>query len=739
PECKDRIIKHSFFAAMLLMLLSLSVSCSAGSLTRRFIFEHRQDVDSLKQNFSIKRDWHTLSGNPSDIADINDDKETDLAHDKKRHRSFSYGIKKNIIESISWQWLYATNLLIACELILNTEAHLSVTPYFWLPVEVDVAAGWLLKNYSNPDTKPFDPIEQQANQGHPFATITAVFGSGNNPPQCQSSESPSQQAPQTTLPPISSFISPFNNGYSGGNGGHQQHQHTLGLNCFTHPCHGSCHFRLSSNSSEPADWPMNRLESSWFQLPAGHCLSDMGHFDPANAMASRQNPLFNTLNDLSDIQLSFDSEPLFDGTDSDLEDSIQNAIDATVSLNDDAPLPGYLSSIADDVEVINRSLNLQSLPEEDGMAFTLNYSETQHTTSKSSQLDQSRPDLSQTGAAQATVDSDQRICEETVVAKDGQPGACGKVCKNARALMNHKGRYHTGQKNCDVTVVGKDGQSRPCGKVCKNADALVNHKNRYHSEQKICEAAVVGKDGQSRPCGRLCKSVGALATHRSGFHTGQKTCDVTVVGEDCQQQPCGKLFKNARALSDHKSLCHGEQRTCEVIVVAEHGQPRPCGKPCKNARALRYHKKQDHCGRKVCKVIMVGKDGRQRPCGKYFKNVQALSTHKSGYHSGERTCDMSVVGAGGQQRPCGRVCKNSKALSNHKYAAHRGQKFCDVTECREDDQQRPSGKAYKNSQCLWDHKRRHRKRKPVDLNEDDELSPSADKVNKCEDQGKLTD
>ncbi|WP_257254757.1 MULTISPECIES: hypothetical protein, partial [unclassified Endozoicomonas] len=64
------------------------------------------------------------------------------------------------------------------------------------------------------------------------------------------------------------------------------------------------------------------------------------------------------------------------------------------------------------------------------------------------------------------------------------------------------------------------------------------------------------------------------------------------------------------------------------------------------------------------------------------------------YHSGIQTCVEIKVGADGQWRPCGRVCKDAQALSNHK--------------------------------------RRHRKRKPADLDEDDKLSAPADKVNKCD-------
>ncbi|WOG26884.1 hypothetical protein [Endozoicomonas sp. 8E] len=823
-------------------------------MTRRFIVELERDAGSPKQNFTIKRDWHTLSGNPPDIAHINDYAEPDLPPDKKRHRLPGYGIEKTIIESISWQWLYASNLLIAYELFVTTKvAPMSADPYLWLPLEVPVAVAWLFKNYWKPDTRLFSPIEQQATSmltqwGHRFATITAVFGSGESPPQYQSSESSSQQASKATLLPISSIIRPLNNDYSGGNGGDQQHLHTLGLNCFVHPCHGFCQLNPLSESSEPAEWPLNTLESSCVHLATGHCSSCMKHFDPAYATESRQNLFFDTLHDLSGIQLPFESEPLFDGIDGQLADSILNAIDATESLVDDVPMLGHLSAIAEDFSVINGSLDLQRLLKEDETAFTLKHSETQQTTSKSSRLDQRQSHFSRTGAAQAKADSDQKNCEVTEVGEDGQQRPCRKAFKSPGVLTNHKDTYHTGQKVCDLTEVGKDGQKRPCGKFCKNARVLTVHKSKYHAGQKTCEVIMFGEDGLQRSCGKVCKSAGALSDHKSKYHSGQRVCEVTVFGEDGQQRPCGKVCKNAVSFRDHKSKCHSGQRvckevvvgndgrqrscgklcksakalsnhrrgehsgpqTCEVIMFVEDGQQRPCGKVCKSAGALSDHKSKFHSGQEACKVNVIGEDGQQRSCGQLCKNVRALIYHKIKYHSRQEPCKLSVVGEDGRQRPCGQLCKNARALSRHKGTCHTGQQTCDSTVIEEDGQQRPCRRVYKNAEALSNHKskchtgqktcdvtvvgtngqqpcgkvcknaqalsshkriahskqqqcnltviedgqqrssgtvcektqtlsyhkeRRDRKRKPA-VGEDDELSPPAGKVNKCDYQGR---
>ncbi|WOG26887.1 hypothetical protein [Endozoicomonas sp. 8E] len=836
----------------------MSVICQAGSLTRRFIVELERDAGSPKQNFSIKRNWHTLSGNPLDIAHINDYVEPDLPSDKKRHSANDHGIEKTIIESISWQWLYATNLQIAYELAVTTKvAPMIATTYLWLPLEVLVTVACLLKNYWNPNKQLFSPIEQQAasrlTQGdHPFATITAMSGSGENAPQFQSSESSSQPAPKGTLPTISSFISLLYNDYNGGNGGHQQYLHTLGLNCFIHPCHGFCQLHPLSDSSKPAEWPLSTPESSCVHLASGHCSSCMRHFYPAYAAESRQNPLFKTLNDLSDIQLPFDSESQFDGIDVHLTNAVQNTIEANGSLNDNASMVGHFSTIADDFAVISGSLDLPCLLKEDELAFTLTPSEIQQTTSKSSQLDQSQPHRSRTGAAKAKADSAQEACESTVagedgqqrpcgkvsesdgasanhkskyhsrqqtckvmvVGEDGQQRPCGKLCKNAKTLSNHKRGKHSGQQTCEVIIVGEDGQQRPCRKVCKSAFALSDHKSKYHTGQKVCEVTVVGEDGQQRPCGIVYKNAGSLADHKSTCHSGPKVCVLTEVGEDGQQRPCGKLYKNAKALSDHKSRYHRGQQTCEVIVFAEDGQQRSCAKLCKNAKALTNHKRSEHSRQKICEVIIFGEDGQQRQCGKVLKSIKAFWDHKSKYHSGQQTCRVIVFGEDGQQRPCGKLCKNAKvliyhkstchsgqktcaviifgedgqqrpcgkvcknagALSNHKSEYHRGQQTCKVTVVGADGQQQPCGKVCKNAramsyhkknahrvqqnsnltviedarqrqfmavcrkpQVLSDRKRRDRKRKPADVDKDDETSPPADKVSKCDYQEKLTD
>ncbi|WP_410493846.1 C2H2-type zinc finger protein [Endozoicomonas sp. 8E] len=77
---------------------------------------------------------------------------------------------------------------------------------------------------------------------------------------------------------------------------------------------------------------------------------------------------------------------------------------------------------------------------------------------------------------------------------------------------------------------------------------------------------------------------------------------------------------------------------------------------------------------------------------------------------------------------CQKTLPNAQALSHHKRRDHTGAQTC--PECQ---------KTLPNAQALSDHRRQHRKRKIADLHKDNEISPPADKVNKSDYHGKLSD
>ncbi|WP_257254066.1 hypothetical protein [Endozoicomonas sp. SESOKO3] len=553
-----------------------------------------------------------------------------------------------------------------------------------------VTVGWLLKCYWNPDSPLFNPVEVQLTQDQTSAIITMMHGSGHGQKQYPPSEPSGLQAPETMSHYRGSFTSLQNTdyGHGGGDGGPQQHLHTLGLNCFVHPCRGVCQFGPLFDSRSAAEFhlaepyatihtPEARAEVSVAQLGATpeqnscphlanrQCPGCLGTSDTVEAKHSEEESIFGILIDTSDGN----------GVASDLIDYTTDAIGL---LNDDELMLRGLLSTVNDFEFITESLSL------------LDQSQT-HLSRKDTLQALPVPENIIFGAKkcqqellddQANIHSEQPTYDEKVVGEDRQTQPRRKISKNAKALSNKKRADHSSQQICDVMVV-EGGHQRPCGTVYKNALTLSDHKRRKHSGPQTCDVTVIGKDGQ-RSCGKICKNALALSVHKSKYHCEQKICGETVVGDDGLQQLCGKVCRNTQVLADHKRRDHTGPQTCQVVKVGEDGQQRPCGKVFSNAITLCYHRRKSHGKQRICVKAVVGEGGQQRPCGKIFKNDQALSNHKMWYHTGQQACDEAVVGEDGQQRPCGRVCKNAKALSNHK--------------------------------------RQHQKRKPVDVHQNNDLS-----------------
>ncbi|WP_257275508.1 MULTISPECIES: hypothetical protein [unclassified Endozoicomonas] len=708
----DRIFKHSLFVALLLLLMSLPVICQAKPLTGRFIVEPEKRAVFPNQSFFKKLGLHTLPYNPSDVADTYDHAGSYSPPDDKQHNPDSYRERTTLIEWISWQWLFASRLLVGYERILiPQDGSLSPAPYSWLPREVVavVAVAWLLKSYWNHNPPLFKPIEEQKTTSmltqwdYPFVTFTMMLDSGHNQQPNSSSESSGQNTPRATTHPASSFTSLLRSGSAGGNGGPQTHTHNLGLNCFVFPCNGVCSFRSSTDSREPTEWSLNSSESSCHHLAHGLCLGCTANLNPSDTEGPQQSPPFDMLDYLFDIEIQCVSDqPLqrqshgivgntvtnsnsIDGIFSDKTSSDSVSTGATCKT-------GTTGQLSCDVIIVGED----------------------NRTRRCGKMCKSTKALS---AHRSRYHTGQKICNEIVTREDSQPHYCGTLCKNAKVLSDHRRRSHAVQRICDETVIGEDGQQIPCRMVCKSAESLSDHKRKDHSAQKACDLIVIGEDGKPRPCETVCKNALSLSTHRSRYHTGQKICDVTVVSEDGQLRACGKICKNNQALSDHKRRDHSTQKTCGLTVIGEDGKPLPCGRVCKNDLSLSSHKSKYHTGQKTCNLPVVSEDGQLRACRKICKNAQALSDHKRRDHSGQQTCDVTVVGVDGQPRPCGTVCKTAVALSNHKRKSHTKQPTCALEVVGGDSQPPPCEKVYKNDQALENHKRRHRKRKYAYVNQ----------------------
>ncbi|WOG26932.1 hypothetical protein [Endozoicomonas sp. 8E] len=678
--------------------MSLLAICQAKPLTRRFIVEFEQNAGFPNRNFSIKIDRHTLSENPSNTVEINDCPEPDLPSNDIRQKTYSCRVKTTLIDSISWQWLYTINLLVVYELILTRrDISSSSNLYSWVSPEAVIAVSWLLKSDWNPDSSLFNAIETQKAVtmltllGHPFATITAMYGSGNSQQQSRPSVSPGQKARKTTTHRKGSLNSLMITDCGDGDKSPQRHLHTLGLNCFIHPCYGVCQLRQLSNSrgsaeleyqqpNESLTTPVAVAEIKIYQsgetprqgscphLVVGYCFSCMPHFNFLDAKDSHQNSPLGTLGK---------------GSVCETDSAGQATCDVILIGKDGQQQPCR--------KVLKNAKYLQK--------------------------------------HKRSIHTGPQTCKVTMVAEDGQERYCGKLCKHLQALWDHKRRDHFRPKICNAKVVTAVGQQQQCGEVCKNARALLDHMKVEHTWKQTCNETVAGRGGKQRPCGKTFIKKNALWHHRKRQHSGQQTCNVTMIGGDGRLRPCGKVCKSVQAMSSHKSRYHGLQRTCDVTVTGEDGQPCLCGVVCKSANALSDHKRNEHTGQQTCDAIVVGKDGQKRPCEKVFKSLQAFSVHKSKYHTGQKICDATVIGKDGRSQPCRKTCKHLQALCYHKRKNHSGQQTFDATLIEEYGQQRAGGNVCSNAAAPLNHKRSHRKRKLL-VGQGDDLLSQESKVKK---------
>ncbi|WP_422137396.1 hypothetical protein [Endozoicomonas sp. ALC020] len=752
----------------------MSIVCQAQPLTGFFVVELEPNAVFPNQSLSIKRNRHTWPCSPSYISDTNDCTEQDSPPDIKQHIPDIYGMPPTLIELIAQQCFFTAPLLIAYQLILTTKDSPSGSnPYSWLPLKVVITVCWLLKSDWTPDSPLFKPIKlQEVSQKHSFATITMMFGSGDNQQSQQSSESSIQTVSEARTLPAGSFTNPVNSDSGGGNGDPQQHLHTFGLNCFILPCHGVCQFRRSPDSGLPSGWPLKSAESSAVQKGAGqstcpdpvnkHNHNRIDRFNFLQTLYSQQNWLFQILSNPA-IQLQCTSvqpsQTQFDqmqprGLNNNRASSCKLAYSmssgstdshSTGPVRNDAQVLEKFPVSNDDLIVINGLLNLgnQILLEKIGTscAFTdftssLGTSETPQKTTESPQWVQSPTQLIQIGSIKAPTASC-KIIFATSNQKTSQAGEPELARTSPSGYLPPNGstrcqqdwpnpirRNGGGQQICAVTLVGKDGQTRPCGVIFKNARSLSSHKSRYHSGQKTCDLTEVGKDGQLLPCEKVFNHSQALAAHKARAHIRQQTCGVTLVREDGQLQRCGTVCEDARALISHKRSAHkGQQKICDKTVIGEDGQPRPCGKVCNNSMALSYHKRKYHTGLRTCDVTVIGEDGRQQSCGKVCRSTQDLIEHKNKEHTGQQICYVRLIGEDGQLQQCGKVFRNIPSLSVHKSKIHSKQKTCDETVITEDGRSWPCRVICKNDQILMDHKRGHRKRKSVDVEQNNDLTP----------------
>ncbi|WOG26908.1 hypothetical protein [Endozoicomonas sp. 8E] len=467
------MIKHPL-PAVLLLLLSLPVTCQAQMLTKRYIVELQQNTGSQDKSFPIQQHYpHTLPNDPTIIAKTNDYAESNYPTNNIPFGPGGYGLKTGIIESISWNLLYASHLLVAYELTLTTkDTYLNSNIYSWLPF---IVIGPLLNSYWNPDSPMFNTIgQQELSQDYPFVINTMTHSPGDNPQQGQPSTSSDQQAPQATNKRIGYFTPLLYSNSGNGNEDPEKDSHTLGLICFVHPCRGICRFRPSSDSEELAEADED-------------CPICFEKFSNATIT-----PCCSKQIDTHCLRRMFLTTPSW---------SMKTCPLCRADMNFLAQSPGF---------AVNEQAH-HNLPTCDVLITGRD--------GQQRRCGKICRNVRALSAHRRRYHYEQETCDVTIIRQDGQQQPCGKVCRNARELRRHQRIDHSGQQTCDLTIIRQDGQPGPCGKVCRNIRALTRHRVMDHSGQQTCDVTITRQDGLPRPCGKVCTNVRAMLHHKRRKHS----------------------------------------------------------------------------------------------------------------------------------------------------------------------------------------------------------------------------
>ena len=180
---KGRAIKSLLFQALFLV----SFVCLAESQTNNFIIEFEQNAESPGQSFFVKSESDTLSAmqmvnieslqsKPTEITNTNSYSGSDSPPDDKPCRPGLRESLTTVLESVSWQLLYATNEVIGYRLFLTLqEGSYQPRLFPWEPVMTTVVVGWLSRSHWNPELPIFNQLdEQESEQQRELQIITLM-------------------------------------------------------------------------------------------------------------------------------------------------------------------------------------------------------------------------------------------------------------------------------------------------------------------------------------------------------------------------------------------------------------------------------------------------------------------------------------------------------------------------------------------------------------------------------------
>ena len=244
-----RAIKSLLFHALFLV----SCVCLAESKTHNFI---EQSAGSPGQNSSIKSEPDTLSamqmidmeslqGRATEITNTNGYSGSDSPPDDKSYRLGGlWESLTTVLESVSWQLLYATSEAIGYKLFLILqEGSYQPLLFSWEPVMAIVVVGWLSRSHWNSELPIFNQLdEQESKQQRELQIITLMdrpCGGYSSSTLPRGQDQPSNMFSTFTAHSYSSIANyPFR--YSDDPDWPIPPRHTQDENCPLQPC---CHQR----------------------------------------------------------------------------------------------------------------------------------------------------------------------------------------------------------------------------------------------------------------------------------------------------------------------------------------------------------------------------------------------------------------------------------------------------------------------------------------------------------------
>ncbi|MGI9278698.1 MAG: hypothetical protein ACR2PX_03595, partial [Endozoicomonas sp.] len=104
-----------------------------------------------------------LQGKPTEITNTNSYSGSDTPPDDKPSRPKGpWESLTTVVESVTWQLLYASNEVIGYKLLLAFQKDsYQPQPFSWMPVVATVVVGWLTRSNWNPEAPLFNQLDEQ--------------------------------------------------------------------------------------------------------------------------------------------------------------------------------------------------------------------------------------------------------------------------------------------------------------------------------------------------------------------------------------------------------------------------------------------------------------------------------------------------------------------------------------------------------------------------------------------------